>query len=255
MSEALDADLEPGILKSTIQASKRMEARRTRVCVKVEINDRIGFTTKPADGFHPKMMPVQVGDAFGTTSQAFVDQMMGNLATYFHISDERRATRDINAALAVLDGMKPDNEVEAMLLTQMVATNDAAMRCLATIGDGLNAEMWANLATKLMRTFTAQTEALAKLRRKGEQTVKVVHVYPGGQAVVGDVHHHRQGEGVSSKREDQSYGAEEPGTSTALPSPDPFGNGVPIPSRKGKEAVPNTRREQSRRANGKSERS
>jgi hypothetical protein len=38
----------------------------------------------------------------------------------------------------------------------------------------------------MLRTFTAQTEALAKIRRKGEQTVKVVHVYPGGQAVVAE---------------------------------------------------------------------
>ena len=46
-----------------------------------------------------------------------------------------------------------------------------------------------NMAVKLLRTFTAQTEALAKLRRGGEQTVRVehVHVYSGGQAVVGTI--------------------------------------------------------------------
>jgi hypothetical protein len=37
------------------------------------------------------------------------------------------------------------------------------------------------------RTFTAQTEALTKIKRDGEQTVRGehVHVYPGGQANVG----------------------------------------------------------------------
>jgi hypothetical protein len=42
-----------------------------------------------------------------------------------------------------------------------------------------------NLAVKLLRTYTAQVEALAKLRRGGEQTVRVehVHVHAGGQAV------------------------------------------------------------------------
>ena len=47
-----------------------------------------------------------------------------------------------------------------------------------------------------------QVEALAKLRRGGEQTVRVehVHVYPGGQAVVGNVTHHgRPGVGGGSK--------------------------------------------------------
>ena len=34
-----------------------------------------------------------------------------------------------------------------------------------------------SLATKLLRTFTAQTEALAKLRRGGEQTLRVEHVH------------------------------------------------------------------------------
>ena len=45
------------------------------------------------------------------------------------------------------------------------------------------------MAVKLMRTYTAQIEALAKLQRGGEQVVKVVHVHPGGQAVVGNVRH------------------------------------------------------------------
>ena len=46
-----------------------------------------------------------------------------------------------------------------------------------------------NLAIKLSRTFTMQIEALAKLRRGGEQTVRVehVHVHNGGQAIVGNV--------------------------------------------------------------------
>ena len=46
-----------------------------------------------------------------------------------------------------------------------------------------------NLAVKLLRTYTApQIEALAKLRRKGEQTVRVEHVHVhGGQNIFGDV--------------------------------------------------------------------
>ena len=42
-----------------------------------------------------------------------------------------------------------------------------------------------------------QIEALAKLKRGGEQTVRVehVHVYPGGQAIVGKVSNQRAREG------------------------------------------------------------
>jgi hypothetical protein len=48
-----------------------------------------------------------------------------------------------------------------------------------------------SLAVKLMRTYTAQVEALARLRRGGEQRVIVhhVHVNAGGQAIVGAVNH------------------------------------------------------------------
>ena len=40
------------------------------------------------------------------------------------------------------------------------------------------------MANKFMRTFTSQVEALAKLRRGGEQIVKHVYVQEGGQAVI-----------------------------------------------------------------------
>ncbi len=79
-----------------------------------------------------------------------------------------------------------------MLASQMAVTHALAMEFL---GRAKRAELipqlesFGNLAVKLLRTYTAQTEALAKLQRGGEQTVRVehVHVYPGGQAVVGNV--------------------------------------------------------------------
>jgi hypothetical protein len=48
-----------------------------------------------------------------------------------------------------------------------------------------------NRATKLMRTFTAQVEALQKIRNKGQQKITVQHVQvgQGGQAIIGDVSH------------------------------------------------------------------
>src|SRR4051812_855420 len=58
----------------------------------------------------------------------------------------------------------------------------------------LTARNWAmqecgNLAVKLLRTYTTQIEALAKLRRGGEQRVRIehVHVHEGAQAIVGNV--------------------------------------------------------------------
>jgi hypothetical protein len=56
----------------------------------------------------------------------------------------------------------------------------------------------------MLRTFAVQAETLAKLRRGGEQkvTVEHVHVYPGGQAIVGTVTH-PVGGGGHAKPEDQ----------------------------------------------------
>jgi hypothetical protein len=79
-----------------------------------------------------------------------------------------------------------------MLATQMIATNRAAMDMLARARETEHLptmQECGNLTVKLLRTYTAQIEALAKLRRGGEQTVRVehVHVHEGAQAIVGNV--------------------------------------------------------------------
>jgi hypothetical protein len=117
-----------------------------------------------------------------------------------------REQRDLNAAIAVIDGTRPENEAAAMLASQMAATHSLAMDM---IGRARRADLIAqfdsfgSMAVKLLRTFTAQAEALAKLKRGGEQTVRVehVHVHSGGQAIVGPVTH--QGGGASTKIQDQ----------------------------------------------------
>jgi hypothetical protein len=99
---------------------------------------------------------------------------------------------EANAVLAIVGGMQPQNELEAVLLVQMMATHQYAMDLLARARHHEHwkgAESYGLQATRLLRTFTAQVEAFNKLRRGGTQTVRVehVHVYPGGQAVVGSV--------------------------------------------------------------------
>jgi hypothetical protein len=90
--------------------------------------------------------------------------------------------------------MRPADEIGAMLAVQMVATDDVAMDMLARAkrADRLPIlQESGSLAVKLLRTYTAQLEALARLRRGGEQRVIVqhVHINEGGQAIVGAVNH------------------------------------------------------------------
>ena len=143
------------------------------------------------------------------------------------------AEQRINAGLAVLDGMRPRDEVEAMLVAQMVVTHAFAMDYLTRTKKAeliQAAEFTSNFACKLLRAFTAQTEALAKLRRGGEQTVRVehVHVHPGAQAIVGTV----TGVGGIKKSDEQAQAlisAADP-SSVAMRSPDAERAPLPLPS-------------------------
>jgi hypothetical protein len=143
---------------------------------------------------------------------------------------------DVNGALAAMHGIAPRDEIEGMLATQMVAVHSAAMRSLRQLKASetiMQQHSNGNLAVKLLRTYTMQIEALQRYRGKGEQkmTVKRVHVYQGGQAIVGAVH---QGGGARTKIEEQPHAqaiTHEQGA--ALSCPDPQREAVPIAGRQG----------------------
>lgn len=148
-----------------------------------------------------------------------------------------------NAALSFIESMEPRDQAEALLLVQMYVTHDAAIRALSQLGSAEwvpHMQTFGNLATKLLRTSQGQMEALARMRRGGEQVVRHVHVdNRGGQAVIAEnVHTGGKGNG---KIDDQSHATGEAGIGPALLGADPFGKGVPIPSREGAQAVPNAR--------------
>lgn len=132
-------------------------------------------------------------DAFGTASEDFADQAIGRLGSIMRRRGESLPPQvAFNAALAAVDGMRPKDEVEAMLAIQMVATYETAMEMLTRAKQAEympQLQECGSLAVKLMRTYAAQVEALARLRRGGEQRVIVQHVTvnEGGQAVVGNV--------------------------------------------------------------------
>lgn len=193
---------------------------------------------------------LRMHDAFGSMSQPFIDTMLGELMTIWD-SNGGIAEKSYNAAIAVLDGARPENEIEAMLVVQMIAANEAALRATSMIGkcDWLPQTMgFGSLANKFMRTFTAQAEALAKLRRGGEQVVKYVHVHEGGQAVVAGTINQTGGSG-NIENTKQPYEANAAAPSAALPSPDPARDGVPIPSNAERQ-MPPPRREESGTADG-----
>ena len=120
----------------------------------------------------------------------------------FKNSDEKTKHAQINAALSVLIGIGPRDELEGMMAAQLIAAHSAAMECYrrAMIGDQTFEGRRESLsqANKLSRTFTQLLDALNRHRGKGQQkvTVEHVHVHSGGQAVVGTVEQ-RRGEGIT----------------------------------------------------------
>lgn len=114
--------------------------------------------------------------------------------------DEEKLLNACNVGLTILHGVKPQDGLETMLTMQMVGVHNAAMDLLArSMRSQPASEMGkasVNQATKMLRTFTAQMEALKKYRTGGQQkvTVEHVHVNKGGQAIVGNVNQEGGGE-------------------------------------------------------------
>ena len=96
-----------------------------------------------------------------------------------------------NYALSIVKGIKPRNQVEAMLAMQMAAIHMASMKAssnLSAAKTGKGVDLWERSLNKLSRTFTTQMEALKRYRSKGGNqriVVERVNVSEGGQAIVG----------------------------------------------------------------------
>jgi hypothetical protein len=198
----------------------------------------------PGDDEDQLVGQLRMHAAFGSMSQPFIDTMMAELMTIWD-SNGGISEKSYNAAIAVIEAAQPQNELEAMLVVQMIAANEAALRATSMVGkcDWFPQSMgFGNLANKFMRTFTAQTEALARLRRGGEQVVKYVHVHEGGQAVVAGTINQNGGSGKIESGE-QPYGTKAAAPRAALRSPDPARDRVPIPCHAKRQMSPARRQE------------
>jgi hypothetical protein len=130
-------------------------------------------------------------EALGTADVDFVNgllQQLVNAGTIGQQVDEKA----FNYMLAIVKGIGPRDEIEAMLASQMAATHNATMtfaRRLNHVKEIPQQDSAERAFNKLARTFAAQVEALKRYRSAGEQTVRVEHVTvnEGGQAIVGNV--------------------------------------------------------------------
>lgn len=133
---------------------------------------------------------IKLASVFGVKSIGGTEEVISNLA---NLGTTRNA-EGLNRNIDILAGIGPQSSLEALLAVQMIGCHNAAAEYMRRALSPDTTEVIdanVNRATKLMRTFTAQVEALQKLRGKGQQTVRVEHVnvHAGGQAIVGTVEH------------------------------------------------------------------
>jgi hypothetical protein len=128
-------------------------------------------------------------DAFGSADGDFATGLVRQLAKASRHGEEVDES-ELNFMLAVIKGVAPKDQLEAMLATQMVAVHMASM----TFAHRLNhveiipqQDSAERAFNKLTRTFAMQMDALKRYRTGAEQTVTNVSVSEGGQAVVGNV--------------------------------------------------------------------
>ena len=131
--------------------------------------------------------------ALGSTDNGFVNGLLLQLANAnLDLKGQAISETALNFAVAVINGIEPRDQLEAMLAAQMAAVHAAAMKLAQqlALSDTIVLQDSAERAfNKLTRTFATQLEAFKRYRSGGEQKVTVQHVSvsEGGQAIVGNV--------------------------------------------------------------------
>jgi hypothetical protein len=144
--------------------------------------------------------------AIGTADLDFFNELIVHL-----VNASKKPSEDAtNFMLAVIKGIEPRDQIEAMLASQMAAVHVASMtfaRRLAHVDNLPQQDSAERAFNKLARTFAAQVEALKRYRSGGEQkmTVQHVHVAEGGQAIVGNVSTPAPGVGANEKAKEQPH--------------------------------------------------
>lgn len=129
--------------------------------------------------------------ALGTTSSDFYNGLLRQLANAGSQGNEIDQ-HGTNFLLSIVEGGKPKDQFEAMLMAQMAAIHNLAMtfaRRLALAESLPERDSAERTLNKLARTFATLMETLKRYRAGSEQTVNVGHVSvsEGGQAIVGNV--------------------------------------------------------------------
>jgi hypothetical protein len=181
--------------------------------------------------------PSEFAAMFGGVSREFADQAIQDMLNVVLTASPKPGSVDtatVNALLQAVGGVRPTDEIEAMLAVQLASFHHVTLYCLrrsqqatATLeGRALNLGQ----ANKCARTFATLLDALARHRGKcttQRVIVENVTVEAGGQAVVGAVSAGAGRKGKVQPHATASKGQDRRGRRPPLPRPDPTRAAVP----------------------------
>ena len=152
-------------------------------------NDQYLAPTSDVEGYRARLH-----QAFGNTmSDEFVDVMLGKVVEALKPSPfDQLEEATFNAALAIIDSMQCQSELEALIAVEIIATGFSGLRFLRQSHKSMTEEyisVYGNYASKLLRLQLNLMQALDRHRRGHKQTVEVrhVHLHSGAKGVVGIV--------------------------------------------------------------------
>jgi hypothetical protein len=146
---------------------------------------------------------VALRGVFGTLSEEFSQTMFGKLVALLRPNPfEHLDEATLNAAIALVASVRPQNEMQALLAVEIVGTGFAGQKLLRQSQhqlDEIYINVYGGYALKLLRLQLDMMETLNRLQRGNQQTVEVrhVHIHSGAQGVVGIVNtpEKREGDG------------------------------------------------------------
>lgn len=183
----------------------------------------------------PDLWTLQLADAFGTRSLAvistFMDQLERLCARTVWDEEARQWRLDENqfsTAIAMVNTIKPKNEMEAAIAAQMVAVHFLQMKVSARALESSYDPQMSAAASKLARTFTMQLDALRALKGRKQTTRQSIKVT---KELHQHVHYHDDRGGRQNATQPHERRAAIADQCEALPSAQSVGTVVPLPSR------------------------
>ena len=117
-------------------------------------------------------------DTFATGYFQFSEAMLAHLRSVAVDEWGQFNAGKLEQITAIVQGINPQNETEAMLAVQMAAIHIGTMRAagaLATAGMRDHQQWAGNALAKLGRTFAMQVDTLKNLRLNGSQHIHIYH--------------------------------------------------------------------------------